>query len=69
MPRDKLPARSVMRQYERQTELDRQAIAAVMADGTALSVPAFCAEMARLLRDEERQAEVRREAPLFAIPI
>lgn len=49
MPRDKLPAPSVMQRLQRQAELDRAAIAAVTANGRGLSVPAFCVEMGRLL--------------------
>lgn len=43
--RDKLPARSVLARYERQAQLDRQAI----AECGKLEVPAFCAAMGRLL--------------------
>ncbi len=57
----KLPTRSVIARYERQAALDRQAI----AQCGKLTVPAFCAAMARLLEAEERLEAVRKVAPLL----
>lgn len=49
MPRSKLPALPILARHQHQAELDRRAIAAV---GKPFTVPAFCREMARLLREE-----------------
>ena len=56
MAATKLPAAPILQRYARQAELDRLAIAACA--GEPLTVPRFCWYMARLLAEEEQQAEI-----------